>query len=67
MNYKRVTPSGSGYNNVSILSESGFLTTTAVWPDGFTLHIYSGNIFDMGWHSLKEFLRERKGFEPMKN
>ena len=63
MTYKRVMR-GSGFDYISVLDEAGNLTTAAVWPDGFSNCRTTINIFDVGWNSLKEFLRERPGFKP---
>lgn len=67
MIYKRVIP-GAGFQYISVLdTETNELTTSAVWPDGSVTSKTKINILEVGWCSVAEFLRERKGFEPMKD
>lgn len=67
MKYRRIRSSGE-FDYISVLDGStGNLTTNAVWPDGFTLHNSTLNIFEVGWESLEQFLTGRKGFELIEN
>ena len=59
--YQR-TEHRNGYDIITTIDENGDYKQHTELKDGRIFHSHNSNIFTMGWHSLKEFLRERKGF-----
>ena len=60
--YMRVEDAGV-YQHITTVDESGKYVQIVKWSDGVVTSCFEGNIFSMGWDSLKDFLRNRKGFE----
>lgn len=58
--YRRI--SGWPFTRVTEVDEAGCWRTWAEWPDGSKTGYAEATLEAMGWHSLTEFLRERKGF-----
>ena len=59
--YQR-TEQRDGYDIITTVDENGDYIQITKWADGTIYNQYKSNIFAMGWHTLKEFLRERNGF-----
>ena len=59
------TVSGGGYDLVTTVFENGDYEQIARFPDGMITSYCKGNIFTWGWRSLREFMRERKGFHEI--
>lgn len=59
--YKR-TEHRNSYDVITTVDDNGNYEQYTKWFDGVITSRYKSNIFTMGWRSLKEFLRERKGF-----
>lgn len=55
--------SWGGYVRITEVDEAGSWRTWIEWPDGTTADYVEGTLQGMGWSSLREFLRERKGFK----
>jgi hypothetical protein len=51
-----------GYDIITTVDENGDYEQITKWLDGTIHNQYRSNIFTMGWHTLKEFLSERKNF-----
>lgn len=51
-----------GYQNITTVTEDGDYIQVAVWPDGTITSTHKSTLQAMGWRSVREFLRERKGF-----
>lgn len=59
--FQRIEHRGS-YDIITTVDINGNYEQFAKWADGTITSHSKMNIFQIGWASLKEFLRERKGF-----
>ena len=59
--YRR-TERAAGFTRVTEVTESGAYEQRAVWPDGMVTSHYTGTIQEMGWPSVKQFIKSRPGF-----
>lgn len=64
--YKRVNDFGA-YKRITTVDTNGELTQYVEWVDGTKTGYITDNVIRMGWKSVKEFLRNRKGFIPIEN
>lgn len=61
MKYKR-TEHRSGYDVITTVDDSGNYESLVKYNDGTARPPVKSTIQAMGWRSVKEFIRERKGF-----
>jgi hypothetical protein len=66
MVYKRIE-FGGAYKRITTVDDNGDYKQYIQWADGTTTAHRTDNVIAMGWKSVKEFLRERKGFLPVEN
>ena len=59
--FQRIERRGS-YDVITTVDINGNYEQIAKWADGTITSHSKMNIFQIGWASLKDFLRERKGF-----
>lgn len=50
------------HQHITTVNDAGEYEQIVRWNDGLVTSRSVGNIFKMGWASVKEFLTERKGF-----
>lgn len=61
MKYKR-TEHRNGYDVITTVDDSGNYESLVKYNDGTIRPPVKSTLQNMGWGSLKEFLRERQGF-----
>lgn len=59
--YQR-TEHRNGYDVITTVDNNGNYEQVTKWSDGTIASRYKMNLLQIGWGSVKEFLRERKGF-----
>ena len=59
--FQRIERRGN-YDVITTVDINGNYEQIAKWADGTITSHSKMNIFQIGWASLKDFLRERKGF-----
>lgn len=59
--YQRIEPR-NGYDVITTVDDSGNYEQVAKWLDGTITSRYTMNLLQIGWGSVKEFLKERRGF-----
>ena len=64
MQYQRVEDRGA-FKRITTVDDNGDYTQYAQWVDGMKTSYTTDNVIRMGWKSVNEFLRERKGFAPV--
>lgn len=52
----------TGYDVITTVDNNGNWEQVAKWADGTITSHCKMNVLQIGWGSVKEFLRERKGF-----
>jgi len=50
------------YQIITTVNDDGVYEQVRKWADGVITSHYKSNIFKMGWKSVKEFLKEKRGF-----
>ncbi len=64
MKYQRIE-NRNGYQNITIVDDSGNYEQFNKWGDGKTTHHFKTTLQKMGWGSVKEFLREKNRFKKV--
>lgn len=62
MTYERIEDRGA-YKIITRVNEKGDYTAISIFNDGMTTSFCKNNIYAMGWQSLTEFFKYRKGFK----
>ncbi len=55
----------NGYQQITEVTEGGTYTARAQWPDGIITSCYKTTVQEMGWQSVKDFLRSRPHFKAI--
>ncbi len=62
--YRRIEP-GPGYQKITVVTEDGTYTQHTQWTGGIATGFYKSTLQEMGWESVKQFLKSRPGFEKV--
>ena len=62
--YRRIENKGS-YKHITTVDETGKYIQIVKWNDGIITSHTEDNIFSMGWGTLREFLKNRHGFNEV--
>lgn len=61
MKYIRTEQCGN-YKRITTVTDACRYEQIAIWPDGLITSSFSDTIQNMGWPSVREFLKARPGF-----
>lgn len=62
MKYQREIDYPGRYRNITIIDDEGNYEQFNEWYDGIRMGYYRTTLYEMGWHSVKEFLKEKNNF-----